>query len=60
MLPPDLPAAERDEAIAATLVRREGSPQHVVQAALCCIDNDFMTGVSIPVDGGRTIYARGL
>jgi pteridine reductase len=59
MLPPDLPAAEREQAISATLVQREGSPMHVVQAALCCIENEFMTGACIPVDGGRTIYARG-
>lgn len=57
MLPPDLPQAERDEAIAATLVKREGSPEHVAQAVLFFLDNDFLTGVSLPVDGGRTIFA---
>jgi pteridine reductase len=57
MLPPDLPAAERAQAIAATLVKREGSPEHVAQAVLFLIDNDFVTGVCLPVDGGRTIYS---
>lgn len=57
MLPPDLPQAEREEAIAATLVKREGSPEHVAQAVLFFLDNDFLTGVSLPVDGGRTIFA---
>lgn len=57
MLPADLPAAEREEAIRATLVRREGRPDNVVQAVLQFIDNDFLTGVCLPVDGGRTIYA---
>lgn len=57
MLPPDLPEAERREAIHATLVKREGSPAHVAQAVLSFLDNDFVTGVCLPVDGGRTVYA---
>jgi pteridine reductase len=57
MLPPDLPEAERREAINATLVKREGSPEHVAQAVLALVENDFITGVCLPVDGGRTIYA---
>ena len=56
MLPPDLPQAERQQAIAATLVKREGRPENIAQAALALIDNDFITGVCLPVDGGRTIY----
>jgi pteridine reductase len=60
MLPPDLPVQERDEAIQATLVQREGSPHNVSQAVLALIDNEFITGVCLPVDGGRTIFARGL
>ncbi len=59
MLPPDLPDAERNEAIEATLVKREGSPEHVAKTVLFFIDNDFVTGVCLPVDGGRTVYARG-
>ncbi|MBX7165899.1 MAG: SDR family oxidoreductase [Pirellulales bacterium] len=57
MLPPDLPVAERDEAINATLVKREGSPQHIAQAVLALVENDFVTGICLPVDGGRTVYA---
>ena len=57
MLPRDLPEAERRQAINATLVKREGDPRNVVQAVLSFIDNDFVTGVCLPVDGGRTIYA---
>jgi pteridine reductase len=57
MLPPDLPAAEREEAINATLVKHEGSPRNIALAVLSFIDNDFITGVCLPVDGGRTIYA---
>lgn len=58
MLPPDLPAAERDAAIAGTLVKREGSPRNIAQAVLGFIDNDFITGTCLPVDGGRTVYAK--
>ncbi len=59
LLPPDLPQAEREEAIDATLVKREGRPENIAQAVLYCIDNDFVTGDCLHVDGGRTIYARG-
>ncbi len=57
MLPPDLPDAERKQAIDATLVKHEGRPENVAQAVLSLLDNDFITGVCLPVDGGRTIYA---
>jgi len=57
LLPPDLPANEREQAINATLVKREGRPENVVQAVLHFIDNDFVTGACLPVDGGRTIYS---
>jgi pteridine reductase len=57
LLPPDLPEAERRHAIEATLVKREGRPENIAQAVLFFIDNDFVTGVCLPVDGGRTIYA---
>jgi pteridine reductase len=57
MLPPDLPEEERRQAINATLVKREGSPTNVAQAVLSFLDNEFITGVCLPVDGGRTVYA---
>jgi pteridine reductase len=60
MLPPDLPEAERQEAINATLVKREGSPDHIAAAVLALVENEFVTGVCLPVDGGRTVYAGGL
>lgn len=54
---PDLPAEERAQAIRATLVKHEGNPQNVAQAVLALVDNDFITGAFLPVDGGRTVYA---
>ena len=59
LLPPDLPEAERREAIAGTLVKREGSPANVAQAVLSLVENDFITGVCLPVDGGRTLAGGG-
>ena len=57
MLPPELTDEEKRDAIAGTLVKREGSPHNIAQAVLAFLDNDFITGVCLPVDGGRTIYA---
>jgi pteridine reductase len=57
MLPPDLPAEERELAIQSTLVKREGTPAHVADAVLFLLRNDFITGVCLPVDGGRCVYA---
>jgi pteridine reductase len=57
MIPADLSASERELSVNATLVKREGKPENVVQAVLHFIDNDFVTGVCLPVDGGRTIYS---
>jgi pteridine reductase len=57
LLPPDLPENERRQAINATLVKREGRPGNIAQAVLFFVDNDFVTGVCLPVDGGRSIYA---
>ena len=59
MLPIDLPLEERQEAINATLVRSEGSPQDISRAVLFLIQSEFITGIELPVDGGRTIWANG-
>jgi pteridine reductase len=55
----DLPEAERREAIESTLVQREGTGQDIARAVLGLIDNGFITGACLPVDGGRTVYAAG-
>ena len=55
MLPASLSAEEREQAVAGTLVRREGSPENVAQAVVALVENEFITGVCLPVDGGRTI-----
>lgn len=59
MLPLDLPLEERQEAINATLVRSEGSPNDISRAVLFLIQSEFVTGIELPVDGGRTLWANG-
>jgi pteridine reductase len=59
LFPPDLPPAEKQRAIRATLTQREGTPHNIAQAVLYLIENDFVTGSSLVVDGGRTVYAGG-
>ena len=58
LFPQDMPEAERKAEIAGTLVKREGTPQNVADAVLMMLENDFITGVSLPVDGGRSIYSE--
>jgi pteridine reductase len=55
MLPPNLSTEEREASIRGTLLKREGSPENVVQAVLHFVDNEFVTGTGLPVDGGRSI-----
>jgi pteridine reductase len=55
MVPEDATQPEVAGAVAATLLKRPGSPQNVAQAAVFLIENDYVTGVCLPVDGGRTI-----
>jgi pteridine reductase len=55
LLPDELSPEVRERAIAGTLVRRAGRPEHVAQAVLFLAENDFVTGVCLPVDGGRSI-----
>jgi pteridine reductase len=57
MLPPEMSDEEKESVIAQTLVKREGTPKSVAQAVLMFVQNDFLTGVLLPVDGGRTVYA---
>jgi pteridine reductase len=57
MLPATLPEAERAEAIRGTLVGREGRPEDLTSAVVFLIENDFITGTCLTVDGGRSVYA---
>jgi pteridine reductase len=56
MLPDHLLPEERAQAVAGTLLKREGSPRNVAQAVVFLLANDYITGVCLPVDGGRSIF----
>jgi pteridine reductase len=59
LLPDSMSASERQRAIAGTLLGRPGRPEHVAQAVAMLLENDFITGVCLPVDGGRMIGQTG-
>lgn len=56
LLPEDVSDKKRQAAIDATLVKRLGEPEDVAQAVQFLIESPFVTGVCLPVDGGRTIF----
>ncbi len=57
MFPQDCGEEEKQELINSTLVKDANNPQAVADAVKFLIGNSFVTGVCLPVDGGRTIYA---
>lgn len=56
LFPPDFAPEQRQREIERTLLKREGRPEHVAEAVLFLARNDYVTGVVLPVDGGR-LYA---
>jgi pteridine reductase len=57
MFPPDSSPDERQEMIESTLVKTANCPESIAQAVLSLVHNPFVTGVCLPIDGGRTIFA---
>ena len=55
MLPESVSPEERRRAIKGTLLQRAGKPENIAQAVAALLENDFITGVCLPVDGGRTL-----
>jgi pteridine reductase len=55
LMPETVSPAEQQRAIAGTLLKRPGAPKNVADAVASLLQNDFITGVCLPVDGGRTI-----
>lgn len=53
--PPDLTDEENNEAISNTPLNRWGGALEIAKAVLYLLDADFVTGVILPVDGGRSI-----
>lgn len=57
MFPENAGPQERQELIDSTLVKNADCPESIAQAVEFLIDNHFVTGIELPVDGGRTIFA---
>ena len=55
MAPDDLSEHEVKGAIAGTLLKRLGRPENIAQGVVFLVENDYITGVCLPIDGGRTI-----
>ena len=48
-----LTAELQQKIINKTLLKRHGQPQYIAQAVLALIENEFITGQVLPVEGGR-------
>lgn len=57
MFPPDSSETEKEEMVESTLVKFAHCPESIAQSVHFLIANKFITGVALPVDGGRTIFA---
>ncbi len=57
LLADDVDAEKRKLIAASTLCGQIGKPEHVAHAVRFLCENEFVTGVCLPVDGGRSIYA---
>ncbi len=57
LLADDVSDDQRKEIAASTLSGQIGTPQHVAHAVRFLCENDFVTGVCLPVDGGRSVFA---
>jgi pteridine reductase len=55
LFPEDFDAAAQQREVARTLLQRPGHPQHVADAVVALARNDYITGVVLPVDGGRAL-----
>jgi NAD(P)-dependent dehydrogenase (short-subunit alcohol dehydrogenase family) len=55
LFPPDFPRAARAREIARTRLRRAGDPSDISAAVRYLATNDYVTGIVLPVDGGRLL-----
>ncbi|MCP4885584.1 MAG: SDR family oxidoreductase [Rubripirellula sp.] len=57
LLANDVSDDEANQLARTTLVGRIGTPEDVAHAVQFLCENSFVTGICLPVDGGRTIFA---
>lgn len=55
LLPPDWDEEARRSVVASTPLGRLGNPDDVVRAVLFLLENDYLTGTTLVVDGGRLL-----
>ncbi|MGA2383039.1 MAG: SDR family oxidoreductase [Gemmatimonadales bacterium] len=55
LLPPDWDDEARKQLVASTPLGRIGTPDDVVRAVLFLLENDYVTGTTLVVDGGRLL-----
>ncbi len=55
LFPKNYSEEQKKSAIERTLLKRQGSPADIVRAVIFLIENDYITGELIHVDGGRHI-----
>jgi pteridine reductase len=55
LLPPDWDDEARRQLVASTPLGRIGTPDDVVRAVLFLLENDYLTGTTLVVDGGRLL-----
>lgn len=60
MLDDKTPETTQQNILDACLLRKSGTADHVAAAAIFLAEHNFITGVCLPVDGGRSIYAGGM
>ncbi|QEG37580.1 SDR family NAD(P)-dependent oxidoreductase [Bythopirellula goksoeyrii] len=59
MFPGDASEERKARLIEATIVKSADCPEMVAQAVEALVNNKFLTGVCLPVDGGRHMYSPG-
>jgi pteridine reductase len=55
LVPDTISEDDRRRAIAGTLLKRAGRPENVALAVLALLENDYITGVCLPVEAGRLL-----
>lgn len=55
LLPSSFDDAARQAAVEPTLLKREGTPEEVARTIVFLMQSDYITGTTVPVDGGRLL-----
>jgi len=56
LLPDDWSAEQAEQVARTTLLRRIGSPEDIAGAVIFLAQAGYITGVTLPVDGGHLLH----